>query len=128
MAWSTMHFGVGMGCAGLIAGSLCLLHRRGWRWLPLTMTLGGLWATVPDWPRIFREDFPSLPFASILGTKELERTLHRWGDLFFFHHALDAQPNEYALHGLSLVLLFYNLSIALLMLLEHRARSNTPPK
>ena len=117
-----MHFAAGMGCSGVAATAACLLARRGWRWIPAAMTAGGFWAIVPDMPRVFREDFPSLGLAGSLGTKDLERSLHSMGDLFFFHHALDAQPQEYALAGLWIILLLYNLALAMLMLLESRAR------
>ena len=125
MAWTTMHFAVGMGCAGVAMGSTCLVLRpgiRALRWLPLAMTLGGLWALMPDMPRVFREDFPNAPFASSLGSQVVERFLFDWGDVFFFHHMLDLQPQEYALHGVALIILFYNASILLLMWLERRQR------
>ncbi len=122
MAWTTMHFAVGMGCTGAAATVGCLIFRRGWRWIPASMTLGGLWALVPDMPRIFREDFPGLPWAATLGSKSFERSLHRAGDIFFFHKQLDIQPQEFALLGLTLILLFYNLALGLLMYLEHRQR------
>ena len=122
MAWTTMHFAVGMGCAGALAGTACVIFRRGWRYLPAAMTAGGVWALVPDMPRVFREDFPSLPFASVLGDSSFERALHRVGDLFCFHNQLDAQTHQYALAGFALVLILYNLSIGLLMFLEHRER------
>lgn len=124
MAWTTMHFAVGMGCAGTAAVLTCSVLRRGWRWLPGAMTLGGVWALVPDMPRIFREDFYWQPISSILGTHQLERNLHRWGDLFFFHRQLDAQPHEYALLGLALILMLYNAGIVLLMGIEHKHRNS----
>lgn len=117
-----MHFAVGMAGAGLASATVCSMFGRGWRWVPLLMTAGGIWANVPDLPRFFREDFPSLPFAATLGSKALEIWLHDWGDVFFFHHALDCQPHEYALHGLLLILLLYNASILLLMLLPYANR------
>jgi len=125
MAWTTMHFAVGMAGAGLACGTACLITRRGWRFLPAAMTVGGLWGTLPDWPRIFREDFPSLPFSATLGQKSIERWLHGYGDVFFMHKQLDLQPREFALHGLILILVMYNLAIALLMFLEWRQR-HTP--
>ena len=124
MAWTTMHFAMGMGCAGATAGLGCMLFRGGWRWIPAAMTLGGLWALVPDMPRIFREDIYYEPISSILGTQELERALHSWGDIFFFHQQLDAQPKEFALLGLILILLLYNASILLLMGLEYKHRNS----
>jgi len=122
MSWTSMHFAVGMGCAGAAFGLGCLLLKRGWRWLPGMMTLGGLWGIVPDMPRLWREDFAWLPFASTLGSKTLEADLHAVGDLFFFHHALDAQPHEYALHGLVFMLLLYNAAIIMLMVMESKQR------
>ncbi|WP_428386372.1 hypothetical protein [Mucisphaera sp.] len=111
MAWTTMHFAVGMIAGGAIGMAASALLGRGTRWVPLTMTAGGIWALTPDLPRLFREDFPSLPFASILGSKDLERYLHSVGDLFFLHASLDAQPKEYALHGLILILILYNAAL-----------------
>lgn len=125
MAWTTMHYGVGMGCAGVIFGTGCLIFRRGWRWIPAAMTAGGIWGMVPDLPRIFREDFPNLPGSAVFGSKTLERGLHNWGDLFFFHKHLDSQPQEFALLGLGLILALYNVSILLLMILEHQQRNST---
>lgn len=124
VAWTTMHFAVGMGCSGVAAGVACAIWRRGWRWIPATMTLGGVWALVPDMPRVFREDFYWKPVSQFLGTKELERSLHGWGDLFFFHRQLDLQPHEYALAGMAAILLFYNLSLVLLMRFERKQRNS----
>lgn len=124
MAWTTMHFAVGMGCAGSIAGLACTILRRGWRWIPAAMTIGGVWALVPDLPRIFREDIYWEPVSSVLGARSLERALHAWGDLFFFHQQLDYQPREYALLGMAIILLLYNASILLLMRLEHKHRNS----
>lgn len=122
MAWTSMHFAVGMGCAGAAFGLGCLLMKRGWRWLPGAMTLGGLWGIVPDLPRLWREDFAWLPFASTLGAKTLEADLHAIGNLFFFHQALDAQPHEYALHGLVIMLALYNAAILMLLWMERKQR------
>lgn len=122
MAYTTMHFAVGMAVAGAGMAVGCTIARRGWRWLPPVMTIGGAWALVPDLPRIWREDFPSLPFASTLGAKSLERGLHTWGDLFFFHRQLDLQPREFALHGMIGMLLLYNLAMVLLMWMHRRER------
>ena len=120
MAFTSMHLATGMACSGALAVATCFVLRRGWRWIPAVMTAGAIWAIVPDLPRIFREDFPSLPLAGILGSKALENTLHDWGNLFFFHQSLDAQPHEYALLGIGLILLFYNASIIGLMAIERR--------
>lgn len=123
MAWTSMHFATGMlGTAAITtAATLCLpvlrrcIFRKDRNHLPLlltsTMTLGGIFACGPDLPRLFREDFPSLPFAATLGNKDFERYLHSMGDLFFFHASLDAQPKEYALHGVILIITLYNLSL-----------------
>lgn len=124
MAWTTMHFAVGMGCTGIVASAVCYALRRGWRWIPAAMTLGGVWALVPDMPRIFWEDLPHTRLTRALFTPDLQAKLHSWGDLFFFHRMLDNQPNEYSLHGLAIILMLYNMSIGLLMYLEHRQRNS----
>ena len=105
-----------------MAGIACCWLRRGWRWVPAAMTAAGFWALVPDMPRLLREDLPSVPLAGILGAKSLEVWLHGVGDIFFLHRVLDANLHEFALHGLSLILLFYNAGIVWLMVLESRGR------
>ncbi len=122
MAWTSMHFAVGMGFAGAGTAALCMIRQRGWRWIPITMTVGGIWATLPDIPRLFREDFPSLGLGPILGSKQLEANLHAWGDVFFLHRQLDLQPREFALAGVILMILLYNAGLGLLMWLEHRQK------
>ncbi len=127
MAWTSMHFAIGMCGGAALSLAPCLILRRGWRIIPVGMTLGGLWALVPDMPRIWREDFPSLPFASTLGDKNFETWLHSIGDVFFFHRTLDSQPKEYALLGLAMIILLYNLSLIGLWLNPRRAkRQHTP--
>jgi len=120
-----MHFAVGMACSGALATGACLVLRKGWKWIPAAMTFGGFWAIVPDLPRLWREDFPSLPFASTLGQKSLEKWLHNWGDVFFFHHWFDShrEGHQYALHGLIGMIFLYNVGIAWLMLLNWKQRS-----
>jgi len=125
MAFTTMHFAVGMSGTAAVSCAGALLLGRGWRWIPLTMALGGVLACVPDMPRLFRQDFPSLGLASTLGSKELEDTLHAHGDWFFFHHALDAQPREFALHGLVIILLLYSIS-SFLLAITHRRPQHQP--
>lgn len=120
MAFTTMHFAVGMACSGAGASLAALLLRRGWRWVPLVMAVGGTWACVPDMPRVFRTDFPILGLANSLGSKSLEKTLHTHGDVFFFHRMLDAQPKEFALHGLAIILMLYTISVFLLAITHRR--------
>lgn len=85
------------------------------------MTLGGTWGIVPDLPRVFVW-FPSLPFAEKLGGQQNEDRL--LSDIFCFHASLDAQPREFALLGLAIILLLYNLVI-FIPLLRNLARSPT---
>jgi len=111
MAWTSMHFAVGMCGGAAVMAVHCLIRGRGWRHLPLAMTLGGIWANVPDMPRLWRVDFPGLPFAGTLGSMDLEHWLHSIGNLFFMHRALDAQPKEFALLGLAGIIGLYNLCL-----------------
>ena len=121
MSWTTMHFAVGMACGGALSGVACLIVRRGWRGVPIAMTLGGVWANVPDMPRLWRVDFPWLP-GGRLGSLELERFLHEWGDLFFFHHTMDLRMRGNALLGLALLLVMYNAVAIALLWQERRQR------
>ncbi len=125
MAWTSMHFAAGM-CGGAALMAIpCLIRRRGWRHLPLAMTLGGIWALLPDAPRLWREDFTSLPFAATLGAKDFEVWLHSIGDLFFFHQSFDAQPKEFALLGLAIIIGLYNLCLIGLLWHGRRSRHQT---
>ena len=124
MAFTTMHFAVGMVGTGAGATIAALVFRRGLRWVPLCMTAGGIWACVPDMPRIFREDFPNAPFAQTLSAKPLQQWLQANGDIFFFHRMLDDQPKEFALHGLTVILFLYTLSL-LLLTLTHRSQPSS---
>lgn len=125
MAWTSFHFAVGMGGGAILTALPCLIFRRGWRFIPVGMTLGGIWACLPDATRLFTEDFPNAPFASILGSKALRNWLESNADWFFFHGRLDAQPHEYALHGLFFIILFYNLAL-LAMMIRRKGRSLGP--
>lgn len=127
MAFTTMHFAVGMASAGALASVGALFLRRGWRWVPLWMTAGGTWACVPDMPRIFKEDFPSLPLAQTLSAKPLQQWLNAQGDLFFFHRMLDEQPKEFALHGLAIILMLYTISVFLLAVTHRRPIAQASP-
>lgn len=121
MAWTSAHFAMGMACGGALAAFWhCRRPSRLASRLPLAMTIGGLWAILPDMPRVFRVDFPSLGLAGSLGSRELEQWLHGIGDLFFFHKTMDAQPREFALHGLFFMLLFYNLACFWLVIERRR--------
>lgn len=106
-----MHFAVGMCGGAALMAVPCLIRGKGWRHLPIAMTLGGLWGILPDTPRLWREDFTSLPFAATLGAKDLELWLHSIGNLFFMHRSLDAQPKEFALLGLAIIIGLYNLCL-----------------
>ncbi|MFN3166749.1 MAG: hypothetical protein ACE37H_06765 [Phycisphaeraceae bacterium] len=126
MAFTTMHFAVGMAGAGTLAAVGALALRRGWRWMPLALTAGGIWACVPDMPRIFKEDFPNLPFAQTLSSKPLQQWLNAHGDWFFLHRTLDEQPKEFALHGLLVILTLYTVSSLLLAVTHRRPGRNDP--
>jgi len=119
MAWATMHFATGMACGGVLAAGMAVIRGRGWKWTAPIMTLGGIWGMGPDLPRIFREDFPSLPFATMLGSPKLEAWLFQYGNFFAFHKQLDMQPHEFALHGLALIILLFNVAFAL-SFLDHK--------
>lgn len=124
MAWTSMHFAVGMAGGAAISGAFSLVTGKGWRCVPVAMTLGGVWALVPDMPRLWREDFPWLPFAATLGDKGFERWLHSFGDLFFFHQRLDLQPRELALHGLFIIIALYNAALGGLLWKSRRRRAS----
>ncbi|MEM6392678.1 MAG: hypothetical protein AAF797_07895 [Planctomycetota bacterium] len=129
MAWTSMHFAVGMACGATLSVAPCLLRPRLFRHLPrvlpLAMTAGGLAACIPDATRLFTEDFPNAPFAATLGSPALRDWLQQHADWFFFHGHLDRQPREFALHGLALIVLLYNL--ALLPNLFRRPRKPASP-
>lgn len=110
-----MHFAVGMvGGAAVTAGVACF-YRRGLAYTPLGMTLGGIWAILPDTPRLVRVDFPSLralPGAEAFGSKATEAWLHQIGDVFFLHRAIDEHLTDNALAGFFAVVALYTIGIA----------------
>jgi len=118
VSWTSMHFAVGMvGGAAVTAGVACFC-RRALPLTPLGMTLGGLWAIVPDTPRLIRVDFPSLrslPGVATLGDKAIEARLHQVGDLFFLHRTLDLHANDLSLAGLFAMIGLYTLGLAALV-------------
>ncbi|MEM9294767.1 MAG: hypothetical protein AAGA57_03110 [Planctomycetota bacterium] len=122
MAWASAHFAVGMACGAGLGSIAFVTLRRGWRYLPIPMTLGGVWALGPDLPRLFREDFPSAPFADTLSAKHLREWLHRNADWFFFHGRLDEQPREYALHGMVAIVALYLAAWAIAIAVPRRAK------
>jgi hypothetical protein len=85
------------------------------------MTLGGIWALVPDLPRVLQE-FPSLVPRSYnsFAVMKLEIYLHQRGDMFFFHRFLDNQPNELAVVGFAVVVALYNVVVLPLAFGRHR--------
>lgn len=103
-----MHFAAGMIGSGSVCAAVGLFRPRVWRYLTPVMTLGGVWALLPDMPRMVREDGGMLPFFWRLGDRRMDALIQPWGDLFFLHRTLDAQPHEYALVGLGLIIFCYN--------------------
>jgi len=118
--WFSAHFAVGMACGAAMAAPLIVFKPRWWPAVqPIAMTLGGIWACIPDAPRLWREDFTRLPLGSLLGTKDLENWLHSIGDVFFFHASMDAYRNahgtEFALAGMAGMIALYSFAILVLM-------------
>jgi hypothetical protein len=113
-----MHFAVGMVGGAAVTAAAALVCRRGLRFTPLGMTAGGLWAIVPDTPRLVRIDFPSLralPGAHAFAAPTTEAWLHAIGDLFFFHRTLDRHAGDLALAGLFGTIAGYTLGLAALL-------------
>jgi hypothetical protein len=112
-----------MAGGGALCATAWLITRRGWRWMPAAMTLGGLWAILPDTPRLFRYRFRGIPGLAGYADGATEQWMHQIGDLFFFHRALDRQPHEYALHGLfGIVALYAAAAIFTYIMYERRLR------
>ncbi len=120
MAFTSMHMAVGMACTGAAGVAACMVIRRGWRWIPLVMTLGAIWAVMPDLPRMVREQLAWLPLSQLLGSRGLEEALASWGNVFFFHRWLNSSTADLTLAGFALMFLMYNLSIVGLMMFERR--------
>ncbi|XAM00017.1 hypothetical protein OT109_01250 [Phycisphaeraceae bacterium D3-23] len=127
MAFATMHFATGMALGGALALVGAAALRRRPTVLPIAMTLGGIWAMVPDLPRLFTEDFPNAPFASVLGAKPFRLWLESHGDWFALHRMLDNQPAEFALHGMFLMVVFYNAALLGPAILRWRRRRQPLP-
>jgi len=115
-----MHFAVGMVGGAAVTATVACFYRRALPLTPLGMTLGGLWAILPDTPRLVRVDFPSLrslPGATAFGDKATEAWLHQIGDLFFLHRTLDHHATDLSLAGLFAMIALYTMGIASLLAL-----------
>jgi len=123
-----MHFAVGMVGGAAVTATVACFYRRALPLTPLGMTLGGLWAILPDTPRLVRVDFPSLrslPGATAFGDKATEAWLHQIGDLFFLHRTLDHHATDLSLAGLFAMIALYTMGIAsLLALVACNARAS----
>ena len=104
----SMHFAVGMFCAGVLCIPVLLLRPRFWPFIPLVQGLGGAFALVPDYT-IILGSYPRL-FSSLPDMGAVRRTLHGdIGNLFFFHTAIDRSGEGSFLIGFALTVLQYNV-------------------
>jgi len=120
MTSTSMHLAVGMACGGLAAVAFCLAMKRGWRWIPLVMTAGAIWAILPDLPAMMRQQLAWMPLSQTLGSQALENALASWGNVFFFHSALASSSADLSVVGFALMFLLFNLSMAGVLMLERR--------
>lgn len=121
------HFAVGMICSGLLMLPLLFFRFRYWIYLPVVQTLGGVFAEVPDFPRVIGA-FPSLGLHHIVDADALYRLLHtRIGDLFFFHRSIDVSGEGNFLQGMTVVICIYNFWIFVFVgkeILQRRRAAN----
>jgi len=110
MAWIGGHFAIGMACGGAAAAGWCAWRRRDWHLIPFAMAAGGVWAIIPDMPRVIREDLPGTWLAATAGARPLEEVLQYYGNVFFFHRWFDfAQTGRWGLRGLAIVVASYTV-------------------
>ena len=104
-----------MVAGGAAAAGVCAVRRRGWKSVPVAMLAGGMWAIIPDLPRVIREDLPNTYLASTLGSRALGHWLNSHGNWFVFHGWFDrhyAQPwpdARWGLRGIAMIVVFYNV-------------------
>lgn len=101
------HFAVGMICSGLLMIPVLVYRFRYWVYVPIVQTLGGMFAEVPDYPKGLQY-FPSLGVHRLIDTGALYETLHTWGNLFFFHSAIDSSGRGNFLQGFVVAVVIYN--------------------
>lgn len=111
MVFTAIHMAVGMVVAGLAGLAISTRIGRGWRWIPVAMTAGALWAIIPDVPAMYREHLQHLPLVGILGSHSLEATLQNWGNVFFGHRLLQDQLQQMPDWGLAAFLLIAGASL-----------------
>ena len=112
MAQPAMHFAVGMtgGILACVPLGLFSRTRKMLVFAPLLASACGVWALVPDLPQILRM-YPSVPGYRGISSHHAKGVLHRahldW--VFFFHHTLDHATEGGELHGMAIILAYYNL-------------------
>jgi hypothetical protein len=112
MVFTAIHMAAGMLAAGVAGLAICTLMSRGWRWIPVAMTAGAIWAILPDLPAMFRNHLQGLPMAGVLGSDRLEAALQSWGNVFFAHRVLQEQMEGMSAWGLTGWLVLAGLCIA----------------
>ena len=122
MSDPAVHFAAGLIGGTLIAAPIVSFRRRWRRYVPVFAGLCGLWASVPDFPRLVRgverllleRGFVRLanwPVIEYLGRNRLGRSLTAYGDWFFLHRLLDTRYRIEGLAGPVVVLLYYHVVI-----------------
>lgn len=105
MGWTTMQFAAGMAAGGAVAATAAWRRGRGWRCVPLAMTLGGLGAIL------------LLPLAP-----PAPAWAQSWGDALRLTGLFRGLTPDAGRLGLGLILLQYNLAIAPLLLADPTRR------
>ncbi len=115
MAWIGAHFAIGVAGGGAIAAGICAVRKRGWKSVPIAMLAGGVWAVIPDLPRIVRDDLSIGLLTATIGSPGVIDWFHQHGNWFFLHRWVDVQAAQpwpearWGLRGLAVILICYNL-------------------
>lgn len=111
-----MHFAIEMLGTAVLCIPLLLIRPRWWPVIPLLQGFGGVFAMVPDLALAYSY-YPSLPMSDTVDRHAIKQFFHQnFGNVFFFHSAIDNSGEGNFLRGFLFVAIQYNAWICVFCL------------
>ena len=132
MPMPEVHYALGMTCGGIASVAVPWFRRRWYKIGPLFMTFCGVWAMLPDVPRVLGQIPGWVPFYGllhgVLGSRSAHKFMHGGiGNIFFGHALLDNRfLDDYYLAGYAAVLGIYTVILIVYAIRWPRRTSAAP--